>query len=116
MIEASDFTTDGLAGRIAQHGEFYIDDPDSTQYPGFSFGFTWNGWACPFFSCDVAQEIIADFVAKGGDGTYEDATDSFWFQAGDLTVDIAGIDIETPDGMQHVYPIGAGMWVWDDAE
>lgn len=115
MITASDFTTKGLAGRIARHGQFYIDDPDSTQYPGYSFGLTWNGWACPFFSYDVAQQIIADFVAEGGEGRYDDASDSFRLQSADESYAVTGIDIETPDGSQRVYPIGAGMWIWDDA-
>ena len=44
---------------MARPAKFSIDLGKS--YPGYTFNEHWNGWECPYFTKEVAEEICKDF-------------------------------------------------------
>lgn len=97
---------------------FRIDD--GPGYEGYSIGHHWNGWACPYFTMDVAMKLVAGLIADNCYARYDAATDTFtinlsedreWEYEGEYE----GLDATLEDGSTvRVYPIGAYMWTWDD--
>jgi hypothetical protein len=109
--------------------KFGIDD--SRLYPGYSCeGESWNGWACPFFTFEVALEIATSMypTTKDEHFRYEEMTDSFLFfsksdeeydlDAGEIyqPYECTGADIVVNGQVIHVYDIGAGAWCWEEEE
>ena len=99
------FTLDGLEG----------------IYPGYTNGHHWNGWATPFFDIRVAMRLMDEYNDGAYDMPkmfYEDESDSFIIPPADPGDDVTifkGITINDERyGWLHLYPIGAGCWVWDD--
>ena len=87
-------------------------------YIGYTDHTRWNGWACPYFEKDEALRVMEGynecaespiFYNADYDTFYHFGTDSF---DGEMW---RGYDIHTEDGIKHLYGIGAGSWVWDDA-
>jgi hypothetical protein len=95
------FTTDGFT--------------QSIKFKGITYGHTWNGWAVPYFTKEVAFEIVAlmpeqhlkyseetdcfiynDFSVTGGDEEYNE-----YFNADEI------------DGQKY-YSIGGCSWCWDE--
>jgi len=84
------------------------------RFPGYSRGQRWNGWDCPYFVQGVASRVCERHYDGGF--FFDDARDAFvcWFADDPKEQDVwSGMDIQTEDGIQHVYPIGAGNWIWD---
>lgn len=86
-------------------------------YPGYvDTGVTWNGWACPFFTREVAERIAE--AATAGDFTvaYNEERDAFvetteGFE--DEATDYPAQWVLTAEGWLRLYPVGAWAWVWD---
>ena len=77
-----------------------------------------KGWECPWFTKEVADEMMRDLNKEGVEAEYNPKTDSYIVQAEDWEgPDIFdGADVETEDGVLHLYPIGAWCWIWDEAQ
>lgn len=105
MLKSTTFTLDGIGGR----------------FPGYTKRLHWNGWAMPYFDIGVAM-ILMDEYNKGAYDMpkmfYEDESDSFIIPPADPEDDVIifkGVTINDGRyGWLHLYPIGAGCWVWDD--
>lgn len=95
---------------------FQIDAIES-YFHGVTQGQHWNGFACPLFSIEEAQRLMAlnnqtDFC---GQIVYDAAQDAFLFHE-------FGVECEErPDVFKAVlidgekfYPIGAFSWCWQD--
>lgn len=54
---------------------FESDDDDEATYSGYTDGKLWNGWECPWFALDEAQQIVADCPHTGS--TYNPDRDCF---------------------------------------
>lgn len=84
---------------------------------GYTNGARWNGWATPYFPLEEAQKIQAEF--NQGDGLrmfYDCQADKFYLQyeSDDEPYIWEGEDIQTVDGIKHLYGIGAYSHIWDD--
>ena len=92
---------------------FTIDGFDAI-FEGYTDGKHWNGWACPYFTKEVADKIAAVYNAENGDCSmaYNAEKDCFETFTWDTENDeeFRGYDI---DG-QHLYAIGTMCWIWDD--
>jgi len=104
--------------------KFSIDDGER-YHEGYTFGDTWNGWACPMFTLEVCMEIanhlhnlygLTEFgkeiltydADKDMFVCYEDdGIDEPWEVYGATTIQYNGKAIK-------VYPIGSYGWVWWD--
>ncbi len=101
--------------KIARKSIFTIDAFGDTEFPGFTFGANWNGWATPYFEKEVADMVMSnnnkingpeyqmvfknDSYTVGTDGD-EDTTDK---QV-----------IVTEDGEKTVWAVGAFSWTWHE--
>lgn len=101
-----------------RRGLFSLDDGPS--YAGYTADQTWNGWACPLFTKEVADQIA---VAWAHDplsqmaGTYDATTDTYAFldpENEDEPALYPGEDHVVDGQPLRLYPIGAGCWVWDE--
>lgn len=88
-------------------------------YIGFTEGKLWNGWATPAF-----EKAEAIKVAEGFNETaefpmqYDEVYDQFYILDTE-TKELEkweGNDVPTPEGIKHLYGIGAYSWVWDEEE
>lgn len=91
-------------------------DGFAPAYIGYTDGDLWNGWATPYFTFEEARKVQADcnkdtehpmFYDKEKDEfrkRYED------YEEPDVW---KGENIQTEDGIKHLYGIGAYSWVWD---
>ena len=74
----------------------------------------WNGWSCPWFTQEVANEIMRVNNKVNGEDyqmQYERVYDMFVREEdGDEPYMSRGYDIED----LHLYPIGNSCWIWDD--
>ncbi|MCW3696343.1 hypothetical protein [Burkholderia cenocepacia] len=84
------------------------------EYRGISDGKTWNGWAMPFFTFEVACQFMEDHnkVAVHEKLVYDAASDSFLYETEDYPDDPERFEATVIDGVKY-YGVGAGSWVWD---
>lgn len=97
---------------------YHLDE----NYPAYNPGRRWNGWAKPHFTRQTAEELVENFNAKErsaeeGVLSFEDDRDAVICKYPDLPGRepevFPGHDAETVDGERHLYPVGAGAWVWE---
>lgn len=111
---------------VCRKSKFSLDD--SPSWDGYTFGQTWNGFACPYFEMKVAKEILT-FVVAGNNyhdhvntkykWNYKPETDKFTFVDPEDDGDhytIPGEDITYNGKVIHVYGIGNFAWVWTEDE
>lgn len=103
----------------AKRAEFAFDV--GPIFPGYTQGKDWNGWGCPFFTKKVADEIAAFFWFEEGQMTYDAHLDAYLYKDGNLPDTdpyevMLGVDVDTVDGILHLYPIGSGSWCWNETE
>lgn len=83
-------------------------------FEGYTQGQHWNGWACPYFTKEVAETIMNannKYADEDFKMSYNADTDTFVRPYDeDENEEFQGIDI---DGI-HLYPIGTMCWIWDD--
>ena len=93
-------------------------DSNTSAYIGYTNGARWNGWATPYFEMPEALKIMAQYNLHNEDSlmTYDANTDTFTvvWDTNDTEV-WKGYDINTEDGIKHLYDIGAYCWIWDNA-
>ena len=94
----------------------FVIDTNEKSYEGYTDGRLWNGWECPWFTKEVAEEMMRDLNKEGVAAKYDLETDSYIVQAEewDQPDVFDGADVKTEDGVQHLYPIGAWCWIWDE--
>lgn len=94
-------------------------DTSPNAYIGYTSGRLWNGWATPYFTLEEAQKLQADFN-KGIDTPmlYDVAKDEFrvQYEDDDEPYIWKGEDIQTVDGIKHLYGIGAYSHIWDELD
>jgi hypothetical protein len=98
-------------------------DEETPIFDGFTAGATWNGFVCPYFTKEVADQIAAECNAVAQEYpdcetvTYDPERDAY-------ALDRADYD-DGPDYVygqfaasigQTVYPIGAFGWTWTEVE
>jgi len=92
--------------------EFRADFFGEEIFSGFTKGETWNGWACPYFSYEQGQRILTVYKEKlKAKGWYETKEDKFFFE---LYEEKEEYSAEIISG-QKLYPIGSGVWIWEEA-
>lgn len=92
---------------------------DHNAYIGYTSGRTWNGWATPYFTLEEAQRLQADFN-QGIENPmlYDVNKDAFVlkYEEYDEPYIWEGEDIQTVDGIKHLYGIGAYSHIWDELD
>ncbi len=104
---------------ILRPARFQIDAIEGRTFEGFTKGETWNGFACPYFTYEQAQDLLGAFVQAGDrDAQYDADGDAFMF--GNI-----GEGPATPEDLERfglirvgaleLYAIGAFGWCWTEA-
>ena len=95
----------------------YFDGIENVSFEGIDLGDKWNGWACPAFTKEVADDIAAvtnkcsdelgcmEFFNDANGGCY------VWY---DGDGEIERFEAVIIDG-NVCYPIGAYSWIWEVA-
>ena len=95
---------------------FVIDE--GPRYTGYDEEYSWNGWACPWFTKEESLKIAGWLNSYIVDTlTFDETKDAFKYVPQDDSGDIdyyIGADINTEDGVKHLYPIGNKSWTWDN--
>lgn len=103
----------GCWGNKWKESRFQIDG--GPVFNGYTTGQHWNGWAMPYFTLEVGLEITKSHGSDEYPARYDEATDTFVFEMGEDGPDLfKGQDIDIDGQILHLYPIGAGYWIWDD--
>lgn len=111
-------------------------------YIGYTSGRLWNGWATPYFEFAEAKRVAEGFnECAEFPMLYDEANDQFFvakpideskefkkFTTFEEFIDLGddlkefeiedkwiGEDVQTDEGIKHLYGIGAYSWVWDEA-
>jgi hypothetical protein len=87
-------------------------------YIGYTSGKRWNGWATPHFALDEAKRVAEGFnECAEYPMQYDEVYDQFYILDKETTEleTWKGEDIQTEEGIKHLYGIGAYSWVWDEA-
>ena len=87
-------------------------------YIGYTSGRLWNGWATPHFALDEAKRVAEGFnECAEYPMEYDEIYDQFYIldKETEELEKWKGEDIQTPEGIKHLYGIGAYSWVWDEA-
>lgn len=111
-----------LGGPELVPAKFCFDD--GPEFEGFHTGTTWNGWAMPCFTKEVADSIVEWFNENKGDAEepdsiYDAEKDAYLmgfdvFYAGDQDeIDCAYYKKDPKCGL---YPLGAGSYTWNLVE
>jgi hypothetical protein len=98
---------------VLRKARFSIDALEGQIFDGFTAGGNWNGFACPYFTHEQGNVVLAAFKAAGDKGARFDASrDAFIF---------GGIDEQWDEPEQFegfvingtvYYAIGAFGWCW----
>ena len=94
-------------------------DASPHAYIGYTSGRLWNGWATPYFTYEEAQKLQAEFSEGAGSPMlYDVAKDEFRlkYEDDDEPYIWKGEDIQTVDGIKHLYGIGAYSHIWDELD
>lgn len=93
---------------------FSLEGIEDTVFEGYSTGDMWNGWECPLFSFEVAQQLMTIFNKLGLDNMIYKPDSFICKNLEDLpeSESFEGIMVED----QKLYPIGAYCWCWREAE
>lgn len=97
------------------------------DYPGWSNGKLWNGWAIPFFELPVGKEYARDTRLAPNWGVAESVTRYNQKRDCFITIYREGLDREPEvdesqfitapgKGPIKVYSIGGGSWTWEEVE
>lgn len=89
---------------------FSIEATGSRVFEGYTAGELWNGWERPLFPFESAQRI-ADAVNEFQTAFYDALADEFVFETEDGETERFGaVEVEE---IGKLYPIGAGLWIWE---
>ena len=93
----------------------YFDEYDNVSFEGIDLNNKWNGWSCPAFTKEVADEI-AFTLNKCSDefGRIEffDSDDGGYYVSFEDGVEYERFEAMVIDGTLY-YPIGAYSWIWE---
>lgn len=89
--------------------------PENNPLTAYSTGALWNGWATPYFTFEVAQELTVAMPNL----RYDETKDAFVHQDSDYPEEGAEYPanlIQVGGEAVKAYPIGAYEWCWDTFE
>ena len=95
----------------------FVIDTNEQTYEGYTDGRRWNGWECPWFTKEVADEIMKALNNEDIRAEYDSKKDSYlvyFDDDADGPYEFDGADVKTEDGSMHLYPVGAWCWIWDE--
>ena len=90
------------------------------SFEGYTRGENWNGWSCPYFTFEQAQNVLKIYnevqtiTANNLPGRYDAQADVFVFSTepeGETEIYSAIVE-----NNEKYYGIGAFNWIWEEAK
>ena len=100
----------------------FVVDGIQEEFASFTADDFWNGWACPVFTRQVAEQVLTASEANGYRWQYNSVSDAFEVRHEDDPEDYEpqifnGMTVTLDHGHSiDVYAIGAYSWTWTEAE
>lgn len=109
----------GYERRTFNKETFKIDDMYGIE--GYTFGYKWNGFECPFFTRENAVKVLEETIeydvtdAQYLGYRYEEEGDKFILELADGDeLEFEAEYVRDEDNNEYVlYPIGGWMWCWE---
>lgn len=95
----------------------YFDEYNEISFEGIDLGQKWNGWACPAFTKEVADEIVATINKcsdEFGHIKFFNSNNGGYYVCFDDSIETERYDAMKIEGVTY-YPIGAYCWIWEVA-
>lgn len=103
-----------------RQASFQIDSIANTIFTGYTDDGEWNGFDRPLFDFEAAQQVLAQSHKNGFSWQYDLQSDFFSViydrNLEDEAEVFAGENIIVEGKEVHVYPVGAGSWMWNKLE
>lgn len=93
----------------------YVDIDGEMPFPCVIADGGWNGWSLPYFSREVAKQVLAQYgegYTPSWNGDYLVMWDAPEYD-GETDRERTLVDTVTVDG-EMFYGIGAGSWIWSE--
>lgn len=87
---------------------------EDVLFDGFTTGDTWNGWACPYFTFEQAQQLMRAYEENRMRAWYDQDFDAFSFKVGNDDSESDTFSVIEVEG-RKLYPIGAFCWIWEES-
>jgi len=97
--------------------KFTIDTLGERVFDGYTNDEDWNGWACPYFTQEQAQSIVAAYHEQGWPAHYDQTNDQFVFSMKHAGGDEDEVysPVKEEEGLK-LYPIGTANWIWEEED
>lgn len=97
---------------------FCIDSLENETFEGFTDGSDWNGWACPYFTRQVAETVLKASEKNGYKYSYDEQNDAFVVTNIEDPEDyepevFAAVKLSVEGEEITTYGIGAYYWIWE---
>lgn len=97
---------------------FSNDMLGNAYFDGYTDGDSWNGWACPYFTQDIAEAVLKASEKNGYIWSYDETAACFLVRHNEDPEDyepemFAGVKIQVEGHEIIAYAIGAYSWTWD---
>lgn len=97
-------------------GKFQIDcEP---VFDGYHNRTHWNGWATPWFTKEVSDQIMTWMEENGGMWEFDPGSNTYTVREPGVTdgepYRITGEHVKIGDSMVMLYPIGTQCWTWSE--
>lgn len=101
-----------------RRADFSIETLGNVSFQGFTRGETWNGWQCPYFTRETAEQILKASERNGYRWQYDETSDTYLVQHSADPTDFEPdrfeeVKIEIEGLETKAYAIGAYSWAWE---
>jgi len=96
--------------------KFTIDTLGDLVFEGYTKDEDWNGWACPYFTFEQAESIVAAYHENGWAARYDQTKDQFVFSMRHAGGDDDEIYSPIEEDGLKLYPIGTANWIWEQED
>lgn len=89
------------------------------HFNGYTKGESWNGWDCPYFNFEQAQQILKEYneiqtiINSDAIAYYDNLADAFVFPTS--STDEPEIYQAIFENNEKYYPVGAFSWIWEES-
>jgi|WetSurMetagenome_2_1015567.scaffolds.fasta_scaffold1081968_1 hypothetical protein len=115
LAELEELSAELLASTPYSRSLFTIENGPINIWGYYNPNQNWNGWEMPLFEM---HNIVGFLTSIDNEWKYNHATDSivtYYRDAPEEVDEWPGKDILVDGKTIHVYPVGAGLWVWEKA-
>lgn len=102
--------------RDFRRARFTFGEAAGEIFEGFTNGEAWNGFACPYFSHEIARAVLVASEQNGYSWRYDRDKDAFFVRHSDdpenYAEEFSAIKAVIEGQDTVLYAIGAYSWVW----